>query len=114
MRPISLASVAVAALASGRWPRLATRHIPIVMTRTAFPLTRALLALSLLVLPARALRAQYGFAYAVWQNYFAIGDGSPYSGQLCTGTTAVINYDNNPLTNNPKISSWCAAVGPGD
>ncbi len=56
--------------------------------------------------------AQYLFRYAVWGNFTKGGDGSPFSDQLCTGVTPVINYDNNPLTGNPKISTWCPDVGP--
>ncbi|MDB4917652.1 MAG: Beta-glucosidase [Gemmatimonadetes bacterium] len=66
----------------------------------------------LIAVPATA-HAQYLFEYSVWQNYVPVADGRPFSGLLCTGTTAVINYDNNPLTGNPKISDWCPAVGLG-
>jgi hypothetical protein len=56
--------------------------------------------------------AQYLFRYAVWGDYTRAGDGYPFGNQLCSGVTAVINYDNNPLTNNPKIQDWCPEVGP--
>jgi hypothetical protein len=56
--------------------------------------------------------AQYLFRYAVWGDYTRAGDGYPFANKLCTGVTAVINYDNNPNTNNPKIQDWCPQVGP--
>ena len=71
----------------------------------------AVMALSAVV--TTSAHAQYGFAYSVWQNYTSPGDGSPFSQELCAGTTAVINYDNNVLTGNPKIYNWCPPIGPG-
>jgi len=56
--------------------------------------------------------AQYLFRYAVWGDYTRAGDGYPFANQLCAGVTPVINYDNNPATNNPKITDWCPEVGP--
>lgn len=74
---------------------------------------RAATAAMTLVALSTPAHAQYLFRYAVWGNYTRAGDGYPFADQLCTGVTPVINYDNNPYTNNPKISDWCPQVGPG-
>jgi hypothetical protein len=67
----------------------------------------------LATLSPRNVQAQYLFRYAVWGNYTpAPGDGYPFSNELCTGTTAVIHWDSDPLTTSPKFADWCPAVGP--
>ncbi|MGH7617836.1 MAG: hypothetical protein ACREPM_11455 [Gemmatimonadaceae bacterium] len=67
--------------------------------------------MTLVTLSATA-HAQYLFRYAVWGDYTQAGDGYPFNDPLCSGVTPVINYDNNPLTSNPKIQDWCPEVGP--
>ncbi len=66
----------------------------------------------LLVVAGSKLHAQYDFLYSVFANYTPGGNGSPFSDLLCSGQTSSINYDNNPNTTNPKISTdLCPAVG---
>ncbi|MEP6493562.1 MAG: PA14 domain-containing protein [bacterium] len=66
------------------------------------------------LLTAPTAGAQYTYNYTVFHSYTggAGSDGSPFADPLCSGITTEINYDNNPLTNNPKIPEWCPAIGP--